>query len=98
MSDRIQFSSTNRNVPAVDLGQALLQGQAADRGLFMPDRYPAFSREELAGLQDRSYPEVAFEVLRRFTGGVMTRPGSSRCATTPTTTRSRSSTSRGAST
>jgi len=71
MSDRIQFSSTNRNVPAVDLGQALLQGQAADRGLFMPDRYPAFSREELAGLQDRSYPEVAFEVLRRFTGGVI---------------------------
>ncbi len=71
MSDRIQFSSTNRSVPAVDLGRALLQGQAADRGLFMPGRYPAFSGEELAGLRDRSYPEVAFEVLRRFTGGVI---------------------------
>jgi len=70
MSDRIQFSSTNRSVPAVDLGHALLQGQASDRGLFMPDRFPSLTRDELAALKDRSYPEIAFEVLRRFTGGV----------------------------
>ena len=70
MSDRIQFSSTNRSVPAADLGQALLQGQASDRGLFMPDTFPSLSRDELAALKDRSYPEIAFEVLRRFTGGV----------------------------
>ena len=67
----IRFYSTNREVTAVDLGTALLQGQAKDRGLFLPERYPALSLGELAELKELPYPEVAFAILRRFTGGML---------------------------
>lgn len=67
----ICYYSTNRSVPEVTLGEALLQGQAADRGLFMPREYFPFSRAELAELRPLDYSEVAFRVLRRFTAGTI---------------------------
>lgn len=69
--DRILYYSTNRSVPPTDLRAALLQGQAADRGLFMPARVPPLAPDELADLARRSYPEIAWAVLRRFTAGVL---------------------------
>ncbi|MBN2562418.1 MAG: threonine synthase [Phycisphaerae bacterium] len=71
MSEPIRYYSTNRNVPVVGLAEALLQGQAGDRGLFMPDRFPSFSAEELTALAGKSYPQVAHAVLRRYTAGVI---------------------------
>lgn len=70
MGDQIRFYGTNRAVPEVGLGEALLQGQAADRGLFLPRTYPSLSRADLAGLRGRPYAEVARAVLRPFTAGV----------------------------
>ncbi len=70
MTEPIRFYSTNRNVPPVSLGEALLQGQAADRGLFLPERFPPLTRGDLAALADKSYPEIAHAVLRKYTAGV----------------------------
>ncbi|MEW6250732.1 MAG: threonine synthase [Planctomycetota bacterium] len=70
MSDAVRFYSTNHEVPPVTLAEALLQGQAADRGLFMPERFPELPREELRRLVGQPYPEVAWSVLRRYTAGV----------------------------
>ncbi|MBU0616466.1 MAG: threonine synthase, partial [Planctomycetes bacterium] len=70
MTQPTRFYSTNHNVPLVTLDDALLQGQAGDRGLFMPERYPALTADELAALGDKSYPEVAHAVLRKYTAGV----------------------------
>ena len=70
-SEPILFYSTNRSVPKVDLKGALLQGQAADKGLFMPQTIPPLSPQDLAGLAGKSYPEIAWFVLRRFTAGVI---------------------------
>ena len=67
----ILFYSTNRSVPSADLRGALLQGQAADKGLFMPATVPPLSQADLAGLVGKSYPEIAWFVLRRFTAGVI---------------------------
>ena len=67
----IRFYSTNRGVAPVDLRAALLQGQAADKGLFLPDRIPPFAPSELAALRDKSYAEIAWTVLQRFTAGVL---------------------------
>jgi threonine synthase len=67
----ILFYSTNRAVPRVDLRAALLQGQAADKGLFMPVRVPPFGPDDLVSLAGRTYPEIAWFVLRRFTAGVL---------------------------
>ena len=71
MKQPISYYSTNRNTPAVSLREAVLQGQAPDRGLFMPDRLPSFTRDELATLAGKRYTEVAHAVLRRFTEGMI---------------------------
>jgi len=67
--DPILFRSTNGTVDGNTLGQALLTGQAPDRGLFMPTRIPPQGPPDLAPLVGRSYPEIAFSVLRRYTAG-----------------------------
>ncbi|MCP4593157.1 MAG: threonine synthase [bacterium] len=72
MDQPIRYYSTNRQVPPTDLGRALLQGLAADRGLFLPERYPQWTRPELEALKELTYPEVAHAVLRRYTAGSLT--------------------------
>lgn len=64
----LQFYSTNGEAPLANLRQALLQGQAPDRGLYLPQRFPQLPLAEMTG---KPYPEIAFEVLRRFTAGIL---------------------------
>ncbi len=71
MTQRIRYYSTNRKAPLADLRRALLQGQAGDRGLFMPELFPQWGTGELVSLVGRSYAEVATSVLRRFTEGAL---------------------------
>ena len=54
----------------MDLAQALLQGQAGDRGLFMPRRIPQLGRDLMARAGALAYPELAASVLGLYTGGV----------------------------
>ncbi len=67
----VLFYSTNGQSPAVDLRQALLQGQAPDRGLYLPRPFPRLSQEEIAGFARLSYAEIAFQILSRFTAGII---------------------------
>lgn len=67
MTAPIRFYSTNRNVPDVSLDEALLQGQATDRGLFLPRLFPPLGRAELATLAGRPYADVACAVLGKYT-------------------------------
>ena len=71
MTEPVRYYSTNRNTPTVGFGEAVLRGLAPDRGLFMPDRFPSPSRADLAALSDKSYAEIAHNILRRFTSGVI---------------------------
>jgi threonine synthase len=63
------FSSTNRQSLQVNLAEALIQGQAPDKGLYLPISIPSFDPEELASLQNKTYPEIAAAVLGKFTAG-----------------------------
>ncbi len=65
------FYSTNGKAPLVGLRDALLKGQTPDRGLYLPQRYPRLTTEEIAAFARQPYPEIAFEVLRRFTVGAV---------------------------
>ena len=67
----ILFSSTNEQSPPVNLREALLTGQAPDRGLYLPQQFPKLTPRELAGFAKEPYHVIAFEVLRRFTEGVI---------------------------
>lgn len=65
------FYSTNGQSPAVNLREALLQGQAPDRGLYFPKQFPRFAFTELAAFSRLPYHEVAFRVLSKFTEGIV---------------------------
>jgi threonine synthase len=74
MGEPMRFYSTNRQVPVVGLAEALLQGQAGDRGLFLPEQFPSIRPEELANWTNAGYARIAWEVLRRFTVGAIDEP------------------------
>ena len=48
----------------------LLEGLAPDGGLAVPQAYPRLAPGELAALRGLSYPELAYEILRRFAGDI----------------------------
>ena len=65
------FYSTNGQSPPVNLRDAFLIGQAPDRGLYFPDKFPTLTPDEIAAFAQLSYPEIAFRVLSRYTEGVV---------------------------
>ena len=70
MPERLQYYSTNRRAPRVTLDQALLQGQAGDKGLYLPASIPPLAPDELAGFKSQPYAAVAHAVLRLYTADV----------------------------
>lgn len=61
----LSYQSTRGGQTGVTASQAVLQGLAADGGLFMPTEIPALdvSLEKLAGM---TYQETAYEVMKLF--------------------------------
>ncbi len=62
----VRFHSTNHQDLDKSLGHALLTGQAADKGLFMPRPIPQFGPRDWRRMAQCSYPELAYEVLSRY--------------------------------
>lgn len=67
----IRFHSTNGQSPAVNLREAMLAGQAPDRGLYFPDKFPRFTPDEIAAFAKLPYHEVARRVLSPFSAGII---------------------------
>jgi len=67
----VLFHSTNGQSPPVNLREALLAGQAPDRGLYFPKTFPRFTREEIAEFPSLAYHEIATRVLSRYTDGIL---------------------------
>lgn len=66
----MRYVSTRGQAPVLNFEQAMLTGLARDGGLYLPETIPAFSGiEQLDGLP---YEEVAFRVIRPFTGDSFT--------------------------
>ena len=51
--------------------EALLAGQAPDRGLYFPQQFPRLSPQEIAAFANLPYHEIAFRVLSKFTQGII---------------------------
>lgn len=64
----MNYYSTNRQSPAVDFREAAIRGQAPDRGLYFPERIPQVDPEIIRRLADFSPEEIAFRVIRPYTG------------------------------
>lgn len=63
----IKYYSTNLQSEKVSFRDALLQGQAPDRGLYMPESIPQLTREQIWEFRNKEYYEIAYEVISRFT-------------------------------
>lgn len=66
MLQSIQYYSTNHQSEKVSFREALLRGQAPDRGLYMPERIPQIPREEITEFSKLQYHEIAYRVVSRF--------------------------------
>ncbi len=60
------FYSINRKADDVSFREAILLGQAPDKGLYMPHEKPKFHPNELKAMKDQKYSEIAFEVIRKY--------------------------------
>src|SRR5450432_235737 len=65
------FSSTNGQSPAVSLREAMLAGQAPDRGLYFPKKFPHLASSEISEFAKLPYHEIAFRVLSKYTDGII---------------------------
>ncbi len=62
----MRYVSTRGGMPPKTFSEILLEGLAPDGGLTVAERCPKVSPQELASWRALSYPQLAFEVLRKF--------------------------------
>lgn len=62
----MRYISTRGSAPALDFEGATLAGLASDGGLYVPESWPSFSRDEIAAMRGLSYVETAVAVMRPF--------------------------------
>ena len=65
----MKYVSTRGQAPALGFSDVLLAGLARDGGLYVPDSWPHFSRDEIAALAGLPYCEAAFRLIRPFVDG-----------------------------
>ena len=70
----LKFISTRGNAPVLDLAEVTLAGLARDGGLYVPEAWPTFTREEMAGMAGLSYADLAVAVMTPFVGGAIPAP------------------------
>ncbi len=69
MEQPLLYYSTNLLAPHVPFHEALLRGQAPDRGLYLPVSVPQIPLDEIYSYSAIPYPDIAFDVMRRFLPG-----------------------------
>ena len=62
----MQYRSTRNKGIAVSSAEAIKKGLSNEGGLFVPENFPAVTKEEIQSLADKSYRERAYFVLSRF--------------------------------
>jgi threonine synthase len=67
----MQYVSTRGSAPTLDFEAVTLAGLASDGGLYVPQVWPSFSAQEIAGLHGKSYAETAVAVMRPFVAGTL---------------------------
>jgi len=65
------YVSTRGAAPALGFREVTLAGLANDGGLYLPEAWPALSRDEIAGLAGLSYVETAVRVMAPFVGDAL---------------------------
>ena len=67
----ILFHSTNRNTPDVNFKEAILKGQALDKGLYMLNEIAKLSSEQIYSFKDLEFPEIGYIVISNIIGDII---------------------------
>lgn len=62
----MMFYSTKRKSPKVDFETAVMQGLAPDGGLYFPDEFPQFTKEDLTNLTHAHLKDVGVAVMKKW--------------------------------
>ncbi len=65
----MKYISTRGQAPKLSFEGAMLSGLARDGGLYVPERFPKFTKAEMTALRGKPYVDVAFAVCSKFTTG-----------------------------
>ena len=65
---RVKYISTRGEAPILGFEEALLAALASDGGLYVPESWPRLSEAMIAGFADKSFQEIAVDVLHPFMG------------------------------
>ena len=68
----MRYISTRGAAPILDFQAVTLAGLASDGGLYVPESWPAFSRDDIAAMAGLSYVETAVRVCTPFVGASLT--------------------------
>jgi threonine synthase len=68
----MRYVSTRGRAPVLDFEGVTLTGLASDGGLYLPQEWPQFSREEIAALRGLPYSELAVRIMAPFVGESLT--------------------------
>ncbi len=68
----MKYISTRGDAPALGFCDAILAGLAGDGGLYLPQTWPQISQDEIASFANKSFSEIAFAIISRFSGDEIT--------------------------
>jgi len=74
MEEKFLYFSTNLKSGSVLFNEALLRGQAPDKGLYMPVDIPRISPEEIREMAGMEYHEIAALIIGKYLRGVISQP------------------------
>lgn len=64
----MRYKSTRGQVNGISFKDAVMMGLATDGGLLLPESIPSLTTKQIQSFATMSYPQIAFEIISRFTG------------------------------
>jgi len=65
----VRYISTRGAAPVLGFEDVLLTGLARDGGLYLPEKWPELTRDEIAALAGKSYEDAAVRIMKPYVGG-----------------------------
>ena len=67
----MRYVSTRGAAPVLEFEDAVLAGLARDGGLYVPEKWPQFSADQLRAMRGLSYADIAFQIMQPFVDGAI---------------------------
>ena len=66
MNDSVNYKSTRGSSDILKFNEVIFEGLAADGGLYVPEKWPSLSDKQIHSFKEKSYNEIAHDVISVF--------------------------------